>query len=296
MQKQSINNYVLEYDPVNLPADFPVFYCHTVLNDSKITGLHVHDCLEIGYCYDGAGIFIVDNRVIPFSQGDVSIIFKNQFHKAQSYKGMTSNWKFVMLKPETLLCEININSLKHIIKFCGENNIINIISCKQHPQISSLVFSIIEELKNKQQGYKDIVKALIWAMLNIASRINNNYKDEILNKNNKEHTVRHNLLKIAPALDYISKNYFKPITVQQLCKVCNYSESSLRRYFLASVGITPFEYIEKVRIQMACILLKTSNYSILDVSNKVGYSSLSSFNRQFKTITGMSPRMWRKKE
>lgn len=295
MQKQSKNNYILEYCPICLPEDFPIIHYHTLLDDQQITGLHVHDCLEIGYCYDGSGIFIVENKVISFSEGDVNIIFKNQFHKAQSYKGMTSNWKFVMLEPEILLSEISIDSLKHIINFCSNNNMLNIIHAKQHPQISNLVFNIIQELETKQEGYKDIVKAYVWAMLNIASRMYKNI-DEKPTQKNKEHCLKNNLLKIAPALDYISKNYFKPITMQQLCKACNYSESSLRRYFLASVGITPFEYIEKVRIQMACILLKTTNCSVLDVSNKVGYSSLSSFNRQFKTITGMSPRMWRKKE
>jgi len=47
MQKQSISNYILEYCPICLASDFPVIHYPTLLNDHKITGLHVHDCLEI---------------------------------------------------------------------------------------------------------------------------------------------------------------------------------------------------------------------------------------------------------
>lgn len=51
-----------------LPIDFRVMDCGTeidIVSVERITGLHYHNCLEIGYCYEGSGIFIVDEKVSP---------------------------------------------------------------------------------------------------------------------------------------------------------------------------------------------------------------------------------------
>ena len=61
------------------------------------------------------------------------------------------------------------------------------------------------------------------------------------------------------------------------------------------MSIGPLEYINLVRIQNACEMLKKTDEMVSDIAYKCGYSVLSTFNRNFKQIMECSPYEWRKK-
>ena len=59
---------------------------------------------------------------------------------------------------------------------------------------------------------------------------------------------------------------------------------------------TPFEYLYNIRIKMATILLEKQDFSIMEIALQVGYFSITSFNRHFKRIKGVTPKEWREKK
>jgi hypothetical protein len=71
--------------------------------DAPITFMHRHNCLEIGYCHSGAGIFVVEDKTLPYRAGDVSIISEAEMHQAWSIAGMRSEWTFVEVDPLALV-------------------------------------------------------------------------------------------------------------------------------------------------------------------------------------------------
>ena len=73
-----------------------------------------------------------------------------------------------------------------------------------------------------------------------------------------------------------------------------YSQSMLNIYFNKYMGMTLITYITKMKINYACTLLRHTDASPLEISVKLGYDSLSHFNRIFKKITYMSPIAYRK--
>ena len=76
---------------------------------------------------------------------------------------------------------------------------------------------------------------------------------------------------------------------------CHISTSHFRRLFKQMLGWSPLDYLQMVRIERACALLYGDQYSVTDIGMKVGYSSPSSFSRQFRRIYGVSPSQWRQK-
>ena len=75
-----------------------------------------------------------------------------------------------------------------------------------------------------------------------------------------------------------------------------YSQSMLNSYFKKYVGTTLISYITTLKISYACTLLRHTDSSPLEISNKIAYDSLSHFNRIFKKITGKSPVAYRKQQ
>lgn len=94
-------------------------------------------------------------------------------------------------------------------------------------------------------------------------------------------------------LDYIDSNKENKITVQEVAKELNYSPTYLSRFFYKNVGITFSEFVNRVRIDHVCYMLRNTKEDIAVISNKCGYGSSSSFNRNFKKIVGCSPTEYR---
>ena len=101
--------------------------------------------------------------------------------------------------------------------------------------------------------------------------------------------------KIRPALVHIELHYDEEIKIKNLAEICNISEAYFRRLFVNCMKVSPLEYINTVRIQKACELLKKQDIPMTTLAWKVGYSSVSTFERNFKKIVGDSPKQWRLK-
>ena len=99
---------------------------------------------------------------------------------------------------------------------------------------------------------------------------------------------------VQTAVKYIQHHYYKDISVEDIAAHCSIHRSYLSRIFKASMDITLQEFLIKYRLDMACELLKTTNHSILAISNMVGYTNQFNFSRTFKKEKGVSPQNWRK--
>ena len=101
---------------------------------------------------------------------------------------------------------------------------------------------------------------------------------------------------INPALNYINSHFSEKISLSKLSELCFISEATLRRYFYEYVKMSPHQYIHKVRMKHAKIMLATSQTSIIDIALSTGYPTISSFNRQFLKQYKISPSTYRKQK
>jgi len=288
MQKQPKAAFRLEYAPISLPEDFPVtgggIYRQP---DKPITHLHIHDCLELGYCHQGSGIFVIEDKVFPFRTGDISVINHREMHLAQSAKGTFSEWTFISLDPLKLLgASVDDSGLLNTLPLGGPS-FTNILTDQQHADSVQIMRELVKELSEKKSGYHSCVRGLVWTLLARLHRMSRGNETEAVK------TARRDIERVAPALHYMATHYMEPLRMTVLAKACFMSLTNFRRLFSQAVKKTPFEYLTHVRIQMATVLLSDTDKTILEVSLESGYSTLSSFNRQFKAEMDMPPRAWR---
>ncbi len=83
------------------------------------------------------------------------------------------------------------------------------------------------------------------------------------------------------------------VNLQEVAKQFGFSQRSLNRRFKEATGITPSEYLQRLRFDEACELLKKSNLSIADVAARVGIVDASYFAKLFKQRTALSPTAYR---
>jgi AraC-like DNA-binding protein len=278
-----------QYAPVALPEEFPVKVSGLHSPSAEpIDWLHQHDCLELGYCHEGAGVFIVENKVLPFGPGHVSVINDREMHRARSAAKAVSSWSFILLDPAGLLSTALEERDVLRIGGLGGSAFPNILGPREHPGVVAAIKAITDELRAAAPGHRPVVKGHVLALMGMLHRLAGESPPE-------EPRGREAAARIAPALDYVARYYGEPVTVPRLAEMCFASESNFRRLFKEATGRSPREYLTYLRIQMSTALLESTSAAVLEISQRVGYSTLSSFNRHFKRIIGCSPREWRRR-
>ncbi len=94
-------------------------------------------------------------------------------------------------------------------------------------------------------------------------------------------------------IDYLQKNYAQPITISDLAERFSYSEGYLCRLFCQRTGLSPKQYLTKVRIEAAIQLIQQTSMNISRIAALVGYQDPLYFSRIFRQVTGSSPITWR---
>lgn len=94
---------------------------------------------------------------------------------------------------------------------------------------------------------------------------------------------------VKKAIAYINKNASQPISRWQLAEAVNISEDYLTRIFRKEVGISPWDYLNRYRIQLACKLLTQTGLSINEIAQDTGFQDQAYFCRVFKKVKGFPP-------
>lgn len=84
--------------------------------------------------------------------------------------------------------------------------------------------------------------------------------------------------------------------VRRLARVSGVSEAHFARAFKAAFGVPPHRYLLTRRIERATALLRSTDRPITDIAFGTGWSSLGSFGRTFRAITGETPSALRARE
>ncbi len=100
---------------------------------------------------------------------------------------------------------------------------------------------------------------------------------------------------ITICLDYIYDNLHTKISLDDLAKKAGLSPPYLSRLFKCETGVTVSEYIMRKRVEAAANMLRYSEYSVLEISEYLCFSSESYFIQVFRRITGDTPKVYREK-
>ena len=99
--------------------------------------------------------------------------------------------------------------------------------------------------------------------------------------------------RLIKAIKFINQNYTKRLKLSEVARISCMSVSTFERIFKKEIGITFITYVNRLRISKAIKLLK-EDMSMVEISFACGFTNQSHFCRVFKTVTGLSPREYKK--
>ncbi len=92
---------------------------------------------------------------------------------------------------------------------------------------------------------------------------------------------------------YMEKHYEDNITLEELLAMTNYSKSYLLRSFTKQIGVSPYRYLQNIRLNMAKSLLEQGTVPV-DAASMAGFSDQSHFTNFFKEFIGVTPKQYQK--
>ena len=98
---------------------------------------------------------------------------------------------------------------------------------------------------------------------------------------------------IAPAIEYIKNNYKNKISLNLLAELCRISPTYLSRLFKKETGYKYAVYVNMMRIGHAKRLLASTNKSVSDISQELGFEDTGYFTKVFKKLEGCTPSRFR---
>ena len=293
MQNRPLETFSVSYSEITLPEDFPVAFTRH-LQRYQSGALHFHNGIEIGICYEGTGLFFIGSRILPFGPGDVTVIFPDQPHIAQSPDDRPSKWSFLTVDAERMYCDMTAEQFRPVRSLIdgSHRDFPGLLPGSEHPVISHLTEMIFTELEGQGADYRLSVKSLMLSLLLMVARLPEIGRPD----DGKRGAETSGMLLLSPAVSHICSHYGEEITVTELARLCSLSVTHFRRVFRNTMGRSPSDYLLEVRMRMARSLLKSTDCSVSEVAMRTGYRSISSFNRQFRQSYHMSPREYRKQQ
>lgn len=246
---------------------------------------HFHNLLEVGYCYWGEGRLTVEDEVYKYKGDMFTFIPKNIPH--DTYSDVENFWEYLFIDVEQVIYEnFGTNPLMTQELIHSINSKASLHKVEGNQGISNIIHSIFEIMRERKNYCTETVRGLIVALLFQIAGVN-----ECLA--GKECRLKANSSQLTNALDYISDFFYEPIKIDKLAEVCHMSETHFRRIFKDAMNMTPVEYMNLVRIQMACEYIVKDQVSMELIGERVGYATPSTFNRNFKKYLGVSPYQWK---
>jgi AraC-like DNA-binding protein len=265
-------------------------------NLDKSVGLHRHDFVEIAFLARGSCIHSYQDSEIMLIPGDVFTIAPRKEH---SYKITDKTVIYnCLFYPAFLDNDWNrLNQMKGVFDFLyvepyfreeiKEQTILH-LDINETNYLESILELMLEEQSSKDEYYPIVQKATLLTVICFLGRS----WEKQHRRDRKIHDGKRDLL--ACAIKYIEENLDSELIIDEIASKAYLNPTCFRKKFRELTGMSPVDYINRLRISKARSLLKENIKSISDVASSVGINDPNYFARLFKSLENISPSRYKK--
>lgn len=264
--------------------EFPV---NIISQNSYNREMHNHVEFEIFHLKKGSVIFAFEGHETEVKEGDVIFIdsfvrhFVRKKHVDDDFECDEVLFDASALGQTEDPCRLFLSSVK-VQRFL------------QLPDELKKKISLAAEDKNFSYGREILLKSVLFE---IFSHIIRTGQYEVISPQGLQYGFikKRSISAIDNAVVYIRKNYKDNISLDSILNLTNYSKSHFIRLFKESTGMNLSEYVNKYRIEKACLDLLYTNKNITEIAITNGFNNIQYFSRTFKGYMNCTPKQYQKK-
>lgn len=272
-------------------ADFP-FYIQYGHHEEAVD-MHEHaDFSELVIVMNGTAMHQVNEESFFIKKGDVFLLGKSITHGYFDVNNLRiCN---IMFRPQMLhSSDLDLRTLTgfHALlvlePYLAQNKCFQShlrLSLDSFEEIHNLTDLMMNEYHHHIPGRNTLLNAYFQILITTLSRL------YTLPADSEEFKA----INIAKSVSYMENHFTDPISIAKLADISSMSTRHFSRIFTDSYHITPGNYILSLRMQHACVLLRTTSRTISDIAYDSGFNDSNYFSRQFQKMYKITPREYRK--
>lgn len=251
---------------------------------------NIHDHYELVYIKRGNAVFNISGIDVVLHPHSIVIIKPQQWHK---FNVKQSSCEFIVLSfgfsdEKSYNADLSPADFIDYVQDLEKGAFITLRLTPKN-ELVLLLQRIIRE-RDKPELFNDFMIYLL--IIELFVLISRNLKHELEQQSRDRNRNLKDSLVLAK--EFIESNYNRDISLSDVAKYIFLSESYFAHTFKEAFGVSPKNYILKVRIGSAEELLSKTDLKISDIAISVGFSSQQRFNDIFKKHTGLTPLRYRK--
>ena len=235
---------------------------------------HTHNHMELFYIVGGKGQFLIEDQLYPVNASNLVVINPNVTHTEVSLNAQPL--EYIVL---------GIDGIE-LAAGGSANGQFSILDHFESAEVSSCLRNILREMELKNTGYEDVCQAFMEILI---IRLMRSIE---LAVPTDPHLVTGNR-QCATVKRYIDLHFKEPLTLEQLAEEAHMNKFYLSHSFKQEYGISPINYMLSRRLDESKYLLAETDLSMSQISQLLGFSSLSYFSQLFRKTQSVSPREYR---
>lgn len=235
---------------------------------------HFHEYYVIGFIESGRRYLSCKNKKYAIEPGDLLLFNPGDNHTCEQCDGKTLDYRCINIQRETMSDTVLEITGQAYLPYFTEQVVFH----------SELV-SLLKELHLMiMQEDKDFRKEEMFFFL--LEQLIEEYTEQGMPSSKSEQSTQ-----IKDICDFLEQNYMNNITLDNLSNLTGLSKYYLLRSFTKQKGISPYSYLETIRIDKAKKLLEQGILPI-DAALQTGFADQSHFSNFFKKYIGLTPRQY----
>lgn len=240
----------------------------------KPTTTHYHRGHELYYLMRGHTKYFIGSDIYYLKRGNMVFVPKGVLHITDNEECIDLT-RVLVTFTDDMLDEYTMHYLEELY-----NDKFVFFPDEHLPKIEELLHKMALESNRKSSDKDYLIKLYIKELLVLISR----YR---IHKANVQLSDAQIIMK--EVTDYISANYDKQLSEEEISKKFAMSRSHFSRKFRSVTGLSYSEYVTNVRITNAETLLRESRLSITDIAQRCGFNDSNYFAAVFKRLKGITP-------
>lgn len=254
---------------------------------------HSHNYFEIIYVYSGSCVSIISQKEVRMNSGDICLFNLQSVHCLRIFHPEDTVFNIVvrkdllqssfldLLSENDFITSFFVNSIYHI-KNPGDYLL---IKPQQGYQCERLAQQIVEVYYKNEAMSQSIMKALLVLLLVELTR---QARDNAIAQSKNPSTG----MDITQVISYMNNN-FEIVSLESLAEHFGYTTRTMSRFFKQVANSSFREILSDIKFNQACTYLREGNLSIEQISQIIGYSERSSFDKAFKKRYQLSAKEYR---
>ncbi len=255
-------------------------FCHR----TSVVNTHIQGGLfELTIVTGGRGIVTINGTPVPVEKNDIHLALPHDAHKIESDKNDPLKFDFIAFHTDNPTFRKELLNIERDYRPAGKRII-------HDERIPTLIGYAIDEFSTEKIYSQELLSALFYELLVYLVRDFQNITPE-----NTTKQIRNADTLCMQIMTYIDNHIFTMKNLEEIAPAMGYCYSYLSSLFKKTTTMTMLRYFQDKKLDVAKILVLEGEYKILEISEKLNYSTPYAFSNAFSAKYGCSPRAYRKK-